>query len=301
MISFFDLHCDTLSRAYLGNYNIYASPLHISLEKSSIFRSYKQVMAIWTDNSLSNYDGYKRYREILNYAKNQGIKFVTHLQDDTTDATFILSIEDLRIIESDISRISELYSDGVRLAIPFWRGTSQLGGAWDTNEGLSALGSCTIKCMLELGIIPDISHSSIFSIDEIIELCSLYKKPLVASHSNAFSVCNHSRNLSRQHFLEIVSLGGVVGISLCPEHLSSSGFATIDDILRHIDYYLSLDGENHICFGCDFDGISSLPLKIYGLEDMPKIYIRLLNTFGETIARKIFYDNAYSFLSKNLL
>ena len=299
MLSFFDLHCDTLSRAYTGGYSILSSPLHISLDKSSIFRSYGQLMAVWTDDTLNNEAGFERYKKIISYAKNQGITF-SKSSSNLQNISLFLSIEDLRIIGTDMQKLDELYNDGVRFVIPFWSKENQFGGAWNTQMGLSELGKLAVHKMLDLNIVLDVSHSSILSIDEILNICSKRKKAPIASHSNAFSVCNHKRNLTKQHFWEIMRLGGVVGISLCPEHLSSSGFATIDDVARHIDYYLSLGGEDHICFGCDFDGVSSLPLKIHGLSDIPKIYLKIVKLYGESVANKIFYDNARTFINKTL-
>lgn len=256
-------------------------------------------MAIWTEDHLSNLDGYIQYKKVIEYAKKERIAFRRNL-NNSDDFSFFLSIEDLRIIGNDLSRLNGLYSDGVRFASLFWKGTNQFGGAWDTDLGLSNFGIDVLIRMLELGIIPDISHSSAKSTQCILELCDIYKKSPLASHSNLFSACNHKRNISNEHFKELIRLGGILGVSLCPEHLSNKGFAAIDDVLRHIDAFLCLGGENNICFGCDFDGVSELPLKIRNIMDISKIHLKLTDLYGEAIANKIFFNNAYSFMNKNL-
>ena len=296
MIPLFDLHCDTLLKVYSNDYSLYTSPLHISFDKCS-FSPYLQIMAIWTDDALSNADGYKQCLNIIEYVKNQGIIFSTTI-DSSDYPTLFLSIEDLRIIEADISRIDQLWSLGVRLITPFWRDESVLGGAWNTNFGLSSLGKSALNHMLSLGIIPDISHASRSSTEGIFELCADTNVIPIASHSNSFSVCNHKRNLLDIHFEYLVRIGGVVGISLCPEHLSSDGYASISTILNHIYHYLSLGGEDNICLGCDFDGISSLPLGISNISDLSSLYRSICDEFGEIIAQKIFYNNAYSFFGR---
>ncbi|MBO5375033.1 MAG: membrane dipeptidase [Clostridia bacterium] len=299
MISLFDLHCDTLLKAYLGSYSLWSSPLHISLDKAADFSTYNQVMAIWTDDRLNDHDGYLQYLNIVEYAKNQKVLFANNFSN-LSNSTFILAIEDARIIEDDLSRVDQFFSDGVRIITPVWKGINSIGGAWDTSVGLTEFGKNAICRMLELGILVDISHASVESAYDIMNICALFGAPPIASHSNCLSVCNHKRNLSSKQFYELASLGGIVGICLCPEHLSSSGYATIDDILNHIDAFLCLGWENKICLGCDFDGVSSLPLKISGISDLKKLYFRIESTYDEKIANKIFFDNAFSFF-KNLV
>ncbi len=299
MISYFDLHCDTLLKAYLGNYSLLSSPLQISFDKCIEFSRYIQIMAIWTENHLSDCEGFEQYKKIIEYAKNQMLIFEKS-NENLSDFSFFLSVEDLRIIEKDLFRLKILFDDGVRFATLFWENANQFGGAWNSKLGLSNFGKDTILQMFNFGIIPDVSHSNERSCYDIIELCSIHSKTLIASHSNSLSVCNHKRNLSDEAFAEIIKLDGVVGISLCTDHLSNSGFASINDILKHIDTFLCLGGENHVCLGCDFDGISTLPLKIHNISDISKLYFKLMDLYGQNIADKIFFKNAYTFICKHL-
>ena len=300
MIPLFDLHCDTLLELYKNNEDIRENNLHISLNKAKKFSPYIQVCAIWSDASLSNDEAFKNYINVRSYALNTGISFTTGASKLKQNA-FILSVEDARLLNGDISRISSLYNDGVRLLTLNWQGTSIIGGAWDTNEGLTAFGKDVVKSCLELGIITDISHSSIKSSEEIYEICFSYNKPLIASHSNSFSICNHKRNLSDELFKKILLSKGLVGISLAKEHISYKNIVSSDDILEHIYHYLSLGGENVIALGCDFDGVSSLPCDINSINELDALYSKIVNAFGENIAKKIFFYNSYSFMLKNLV
>lgn len=300
MIPLFDLHCDTLLELYKNNEDIRENNLHISLNKAKKFSPYIQVCAIWSDASLSNDEAFKNYINVRSYALNTGISFTTGASKLKQNA-FILSVEDARLLNGDISRISSLYNDGVRLLTLNWQGTSIIGGAWDTSEGLTAFGKDVVKSCLELGIITDISHSSIKSSEEIYEICFSYNKPLIASHSNSFSICNHKRNLSDELFKKILLSKGLVGISLAKEHISYKNIVSSDDILEHIYHYLSLGGENVIALGCDFDGVSSLPCDINSINELDALYSKIVNAFGENIAKKIFFYNSYSFMLKNLV
>ena len=297
MIPLFDLHCDTLLKIYNNNKNINKNDFHISLDKVSKFSPYIQVCAVWSDAALSNEEAYQNYKNTIEYSKKQ-MRFSTNCS--LNKMCFILSVEDARILNGDLSRVNTLYNDGVRILTLNWRGKSIIGGGWDTNLHLTGLGKETIKQCFEYGIIPDISHSSVNTVDDAFALAEDYKKPIIASHSNAFSVCNHKRNITNEHFKWLVENKSILGISLATEHLCNRDKAEVDDIIRHIDYFLNLGGENTVCLGCDFDGVSSLPSKINSISDLTLLYEEIIKSFDESIAKKVFFKNAYSFMTKNL-
>ena len=300
MIPLFDLHCDTLLELYKKNEDIQKNSLHISFEKAKNFNPYIQISAIWSPSSLFDEEAYQNYIKVRDYLIRQNIYFATSASG-LRQKTFILAIEDARLLNGKIERLYDLYNDGVRFLTLNWQGSSIIGGAWNTTYGLTQFGKeVAIKCF-DLGIIPDISHSSIKTSEELCELCSTFKKPLIASHSNSFSICNHKRNLNDNLFKNVVKMNGLVGISLAKEHISSSNIVTSDDVLKHIYHYLSLDGENTIALGCDFDGVSALPIDISSISELEMLYYKIESSFGERIAKKIFFYNAYNFIRKNLV
>ena len=297
MIPLFDLHCDTLTVAFEQGYPLYNSPLHISFDKCKVFSPYTQIMAIWTNDALNNADGFSQYLKIIDFAKNQNIYF-SNFHDETSLFSTFLALEDLRIIENDISRLTKFYNDGIRFITPVWKNTTQIGGAWNTSNGLSEFGKKTISFALDLGITIDLSHSSTQTFYDVFELCFIKGKIPIATHSNSFSICPHKRNLSDAQFKDILNANGIVGISLCPDHLTTNPVANIDDILRHIDHYLSLDGENNIALGCDFDGVSTLPAQIHDISSLTVLYERLLKQYNETITNKIFRRNSCDLMKR---
>ena len=301
MIPLFDLHCDTLVKAYEENYSIFSnSPLHLSFDKASHFSPFIQIMAIWTNDRLSDFEGFYQCLNIIKWANKINLPLVEDF-NKLSSFSLILSIEDARIIENDLSRIDLLYNQKVRLITPVWKDASVIGGAWNTNIGLSDFGKNAISHMLELGIVVDVSHSSKRTFYEILDLCKEYNCIPVATHSNSFSMCNHPRNLTENQIYSLLDLNSIIGISLAPEHLSSNHHACIDDVIRHIDHYLSLGAENSICLGCDFDGISSLPTGIKDVSSLSILFEKLYKLYGDTIVNKIFYGNSYRFFSKNQL
>ena len=297
-IPLFDLHCDTLLELYKTKQNINNNSLHISLNKAHSFSPYMQISAIWSEYSLSTEQAFENYTNVIRYAKNQ-IDFSNSFTN-SKETCFILAVEDARLLNGKISRLDNLYQDGVRFLTLNWRDESIIGGAWNTNKGLTPFGKDTVKKCLDLGITVDISHSSERTSYEAIELCSAENKTLIASHSNSYTVCKHKRNLTDELFNELVKMRSLVGISLSCEHLTISGMASIPTILKHIYHYLSLGGENIIALGCDFDGVSSLPYGILSINDLTALYFEIEKEFGTIIAKKIFFDNAYGFMQRNL-
>jgi membrane dipeptidase len=297
MIPLFDLHCDTLGKMSAEGYDFNSSPLHISLDKCNNFNPYIQVMALWSDCRKTSNEAYSSYKKALSYAKKQEIIFSNN-KNELSKKPFILAIEDGRIVEDDLSRVEEFKNDGVKLITLCWSGVNSICGGWNTNEGLYDFGVAFVKKCFDCGIIPDVSHCSVKTIKETIELAFEYNKTIIASHSNSYAVCSHDRNLRDEEFVSISNLGGIVGISLAPQHLAKSGDASIKSILNHIDHYLSIGGENTVSLGCDFDGVDKLPIGINNISDLSKLYKELTNYFGETIADKIFYSNAFNFFSK---
>lgn len=304
---YFDLHCDTLYEMYEKRCGFYENGLHISLDKQP-FEAYSQIMAIWTKNTLSDGEAYERYNYIFKYVNKIelcGARFCTsssdYLECEENGARLFLAVEGANLLGNDILRLDKLYSDGVRFLTLVWKGTSCIGGAWDTDEGLSSFGREVVKRCSELGIVVDLSHASHKMISECFSLSDKYGTKLIATHSNSASVCAHGRNLTDAEALEIARRGGLVGINFCPAHLTMSADCGVHDICNHITHFLDLGLSDVLCIGSDFDGVSRLPDGITGICDVVKIRTELaaLGVGGKQIDM-IFYGNAENFVKNRL-
>ena len=143
------------------------------------------------------------------------------------------------------------------------------------------------------GIVVDVSHASDKLFFDVAEIAT---QPFIATHSNSRSVTNHRRNLTNEQFKIIKERNGIVGINFHRDFLSDNpDSASKYDLLKHIDKFLSLGGENTVCIGTDFDGCN-LPDDITGSESLAEIYETLLkHNYKESIIRKIFYENVLNF------
>ena len=127
-------------------------------------------------------------------------------------------------------------------------------------------------------------------------------KPIIATHSDSYFLNPIGRNLTDGEAIAISSLGGIIGISLAPEHLCKDKAAGIDDIIAHVKHYISLGLSGSVCFGCDFDGIASKPRGINDISSLKDVYYAFLEVgIPQDTVDDIFYRNAERFVLENLL
>ena len=126
----------------------------------------------------------------------------------------MIGVENAYPIGTDLSRIKEFADLGARYMSLAHNGHSQLADS-NTGErdnkwlhnGLSELGKKAIFEMNKWGIMVDISHPSK---QANIQAIQLSKAPVIASHSSARALCDHSRNLDDEQLELIKKNGGVV-------------------------------------------------------------------------------------------
>lgn len=126
----------------------------------------------------------------------------------------MIGIENGYPIGKDISNVEKFYDLGGRYMSLAHNGHSQLSdsntGEADSiwlHNGLSDLGKKVIKEMNRLGMMVDVSHPSKEAMRDMIELS---EAPIIASHSSARALCDHSRNLDDEQLDWLKENGGVV-------------------------------------------------------------------------------------------
>ncbi|WP_353265670.1 dipeptidase [Gemmatimonas sp.] len=117
-------------------------------------------------------------------------------------------------IGSDITNVAKFFERGGRYMSLAHNGHSQLSdsntgerdGVW-LHNGLSPLGKQVIAEMNRLGMMIDVSHPSKQS---MLQTIALSKAPIIASHSGARALCNHSRNMDDEQLDALKKNGGVI-------------------------------------------------------------------------------------------
>ncbi|WP_223269219.1 MULTISPECIES: dipeptidase [unclassified Polaribacter] len=126
----------------------------------------------------------------------------------------MIGVENAYPLGTDISRVKQFYDLGARYMSLSHNGHSQFcdsntgekEGVW-LHNGVSDLGKEVIKEMNKWGMMIDVSHPSKEAMKDMIELS---KAPIIASHSSARALCNHSRNLDDEQLGWLKENGGVV-------------------------------------------------------------------------------------------
>ncbi len=306
----FDAHCDTIYQCYHQNQSLLKENPngHVDLKRSKAFRNYVQFFAIFENGAE------KSKIEMKQTFQNQYDIFLNEIKTNTKNIEFcktardahqafqhgkhaaFLSVEGAELLGCDIQMLEKAYELGVRSVTLTWNHKNELAGssAQRTPNGLSEKGKQFVKKMQELSMIVDVSHISEAAFWDVVKIT---KAPIIASHSNFKILNNHPRNVTDEQFLALKDSGGVLGLNFYSAFLGEN--ATIDTLLSHVEHAWSLDGQNSIAFGSDFDGCDLLPYGIKGLEDVERIYEALLRrNYCEIWVENLFYKNLMRVVSE---
>ena len=297
----FDAHCDSVCGLFDGRRNLYNNNLQLDLRRMQMYSGYTQVFAAYADPKHKD-RMLERVIDLIDYLAREIDKHKDYIklcrngndlrsaQKDGKAAAF-LALEGADAVTTP-AMLRTFYRLGVRVISPVWNVSNHIATSVtevSPKEGLSWFGKMIFSEMNNLGMIADVSHASDRTFWDIFDI---YTMPVIATHSNARAVAGNNRNLSDIQFNAVQRSGGCVGINLYPYFLTSKSQASIDDILRHIEHFCALGGEDSIGLGCDFDGVDILPEGIAGAEDLWKIFDALsAHGYSDNIIQKIAYKN----------
>ena len=312
--SLFDTHCDTAYELYHRGVHLEANDCcQISLDKANCYDRYAQYYAVWSNRRLDDETCWEHFLKIAANFKaelasipDKAVQVTSAAELEATVSggkhAAMLAVEDARLTAGKLERLDEMKALGVTYLTLLWGGDTCIGGSHNTENGLTDFGKALARRSFELGIIPDVSHASEQSVDDLIPIAYELRKPFIATHSNAYSLYGHTRNLRDRHFSAIKELGGIVGVSLCPSHLTDTSLrpATAEDVFAHVDYYLSLGGEDLVGFGADWDG-TDLPQGFTDVQDLLQVAeIMGRHNYSDELIHKIYWKNFYDFALRNL-
>ena len=312
-----DLHCDTIMKLYEdNNSNLLENDFQIDLKRLQQNDFLLQTFAIFLDkNQYPNRKEtalhmYQRF--IKELEKNSATIGLIKSQADYNEnkankrISALLTLEEGGILEGKIENLEEFFQLGVRLITLTWNYPNEIGTPnilyWnkekkilaDNQTGLTNFGFECIKRMEDLHMIIDLSHAS----DQVAkDVLASSSQGIVASHSNARKLTPHPRNLSDELIRKIADKNGLIGINFFDQFLKLNQPTDLPTaISEHLWYMYQLVGEDHLCFGSDFDGIPVHP-DLNDVNSFPKIIQSLKQKgFSSRQIEKISYLNAENFL-----
>ena len=295
-----DTHCDTLVKAYEENKVLFKNDLHIDFERMMKYDSPMQFFAMWIDKKYFS-NAYEKTNEYIDFFEKQLDENKSIVSKVLTYSDYLnnrkegkisalLAIEGGEAIEDKIENLFSLYNRGVRSMTLTWNYANLIADGAGVEEpiGLTEFGREVIYNMNKLGMIVDVSHLADKSFWDV---CGEAKKPFIATHSNARSICSHKRNLTDKQLKTLADRGGVTGLNIYSKFISDNDICDITDILKHVDHILNVAGEDVLGIGCDLDGIETMPEGFTGIESLEKLINALADRYGERIAEKIAYSN----------
>jgi membrane dipeptidase len=218
----------------------------------------------------------------------------------------LIGVEGGHAIENSLAALRMFARLGVRyMTLTHANTTDWADAATDEprHGGLSEFGEDVIREMNRVGMLVDISH---VSAETMVDVLRVSEVPVIASHSGARAVNDHSRNVPDDILRQLPGNGGVVMVNfysgfVVPEAadvvrdmfelerelraqfgdddaaLDAAWRAwwedhpiprgTVAHVVDHIDHIVQLAGIDHVGLGSDFDGITAVP---EGLEDVSK-------------------------------
>jgi microsomal dipeptidase-like Zn-dependent dipeptidase len=301
-IPIIDLHCDLLGcvEQGKGKYTFDSPELNCSVPQLIAGNVSVQVLAIAAitlkDSSAVGQRQLALYDELL--ARDEDLRYLFAIEN----ASALLSEEEeLPLFFKRLEKAREV-EDVVYISLT-WNQENRFGGGNLTDVGLKEDGKAVLEYLDGKQIAIDFSHTSdalAYDILDFIEKKSV-AIPVMASHSNYRAICQNDRNLPEEIAKEIIRRDGLIGLNFVRRFVGK----TPDAFLDHIDYALSIGGEEAICLGADFYGALDVsPNLCPGKTDttfFPEFansscypgWIELLRTrFPENLIKNICFRNA---------
>lgn len=312
---YIDLHCDTIYKLMAHpELSFSESPLCIDLKKLQSANSLAQFFAcfIYAKEFDMDYDmGFKRVLDMLNYMKAQitacnepnavpDILPAYSLSDlkknkEQNSVSAFFTVEEGGVLNGKPDRLDILYKEGIRLITLFWNYENSLGApnSKDSSKmqrGLTSFGFEVVERMNDLGMLIDVSHASDGSFRDVIRTS---KAPVLASHSNARTICPHPRNLSDEMLKALGERGGIAGLNFYPAFVNGTEHAAPDELVAHARHIANHAGIGALAIGSDFDGFEGSLTDLESADKIENLRLALRRGgFAESELDKIFYQNA---------
>ena len=242
----------------------------------------------------------------------------------------MIGVEGGHAIDDSLAALRLFHRLGVRyLTLTHTETTTWADSSTDAprHDGLSPFGEEVVREMNRLGMLVDLSHVSVATMEDALRVTSA---PVICSHSSADALASHPRNVPDAMLRAIAANGGVVMINFFPGFVVASSAATlreglarkhelmasgvkgealskamsdwrakialargtVEDVCDHVEHVARVAGVDHVGLGSDFDGIPVTPLGLEDASKYPAITAELLaRGWSEADVRKLLGGN----------
>ncbi len=312
-------------RNTLPNTEAGSKPMHTDIARLREGRVGGQFWSVWIDPELPKFEAVQRVVEQIDIVHRLVDQYPEDLQlaltaDDVEAArkngriASLIGMEGGHSIGNSLAVLRQTYALGARyMTLTHWKTLDWADSATDApkSDGLSEFGVSVVQEMNRLGMIVDISHVSEATMNDALDVT---KAPVMFSHSSAYGVTQHPRNVPDSVLRRLVANGGVVMVTFVPSYVNAANRdwdaaqkaeearaaalhpgdaeareayladwhaanpmppATASDIADHIDHVRDVAGIDHIGIGGDYDGIRFTPDDLSDVSTYPVLFAEL--------------------------
>lgn len=156
-------------------------------------------------------------------------------------------------IGRNLSLIGSYYQLGVRSMLLSYNYQNNVGmgclEAQGNDLGLTDFGCKVIAEMNRIGMVVDLSHTGHRTTMEAMERSTA---PCIFSHSNAYALHQHPRNIKDDQILAVARTGGLIGINGVGAFVGELDVVSAETLFRHLDYMVQKVGPHHVALGLDY-------------------------------------------------
>lgn len=218
----------------------------------------------------------------------------------------LMGVEGGQQIDESLAVLRSYARAGARYMTLTWSTThSWADSATDepVHGGLSEFGREVVAEMNRIGMILDLSHVAPTVMHQSLDQSTL---PVLFTHSCAFGLNPHPRNIPDDVLDRVPGNGGVAMMTFVPSFVSNErrewvdageqGTApevTVAEVADHCDYVRERIGIDHLGLGGDICGVDELPTGLGNAGQYPNLFAELTSRgWSQTDLRKLGFDNA---------
>lgn len=151
--------------------------------------------------------------------------------------------------------------------------------------GLTEFGREVVREMNRIGMLVDLAHVSPETMRDALDESS---RPLMISHSSAWELCHHPRNVPDDVLASIGERDGIIMVAFVPSFLTEERRAWVvagelgdrpavgvSDVADHIDHIRDVAGVHAVGLGADYDGTDAMPEGLGDVSGYPTLFEEL--------------------------